>query len=187
MTEFRLSRRPALAGMTHEFAGAARLAVQPEAWLLTLSFNAAQQTAVAKRIGEALGCGLPDIGRSTICPTGRRLLRPRRDRILVLDMQAAAPDWHYLSGVGYPVDQSDYWVVLELAGPLAASRLGRCCRLDLHHAALTEGAVQPTMVSSMAATLVRTSLESFLILVPRSYARSLVDRLTVSLRFLIGG
>ena len=75
------------------------------------------------------------------------------------------------------VDVSDYYTVLELAGPDAAALLSRGCPLDLHPAEFESGSCAQTRFGHASILLHRGSVDAFNIQVRWSYTEYVWDYL----------
>lgn len=76
------------------------------------------------------------------------------------------------------VDQSDAWAMVTLSGADAVAILARLTPLDLRAAVFEPGHTARTDIGHMAGSLTRLSDDSFLILVFRSMAATLIEELT---------
>lgn len=190
MGEFALTRRFALGGMRKDF-GATRLVEVTTAGITTLSIPNGQESEVARALSGRLGCVMPEVGASSLLEkAGHYVLRTGIDRLMILRTEDLEPVTKEakrdLAEFGYRVDQSDYWVVIELAGPSAERSLERTCRLDLHPASFEVGGVARTMLEGISTIIIRLEAERFILMAPRSFGRSLAETLSVSLRY-VGG
>ncbi len=182
MTEFRLTPRPALGGL-HETVGTTSLREIDGARLTVFSIPIGEEASM-QAVVEAQFGALPAVGASALSTeTGARVLRLGRDRLMVLQMPGAGGD-RPPDLPGYRVDQSDYWVMVDLAGPLSVPSLERTCRLDLDAAAFSPGKFARTPIEGVSTILLRLEIDRFLLMAPRSYAGSLVHTLTTSLHYV---
>ena len=78
-------------------------------------------------------------------------------------------------------DQSDAWACVELSGARAEDVLARLVPVDLRFAQFKGGHCARTMVGHMNGAIVRTGAQSFLIMVFRSMAETLMHDLKVSM------
>ena len=183
MTEFRLTPRPALGGL-HQTVGTTSLREIAGAGLTVISIPMGEEAAMQVAAKAHFGCALPEVGASALSTeTGARVLRVARDRVMILQMPGAGGD-RLPDLPGYRVDQSDYWVLVDLAGPLSVPSLERTCRLDLDAAAFSPGTFARTPIEGVSTILLRLEIDRFLLMAPRSYARSLVHTLTTSLHYV---
>jgi sarcosine oxidase subunit gamma len=188
VAEFTIERQAALGGLREE-VGATTLAEIDGARLTTLSLPRDREGETLQALEERLGCAMPEVGSTAVSPaTGAQILRSGADRLMILmlpesgggseEAGALAPN------LGYQVDQSDFWVVLELSGPLAVASLERTCRLDLHEGVFTPGTMARTPMEGVSTILVRLAADRFLLMAPRSFARALAHTLSTSLRYV---
>jgi len=125
---------------------------------------------------------LPATGRATFNAVRQMtLMSVARDQwFLRLPENAGALDG--LDDVAALTDQSDSWVQIELAGPAARDTLERLLPIDIHPAAFPEGTVARSVIEHLGVIVLRQPSEedSFLLLSPRSSAKSFLHALTGS-------
>jgi sarcosine oxidase subunit gamma len=92
-------------------------------------------------------------------------------------MLIGAPPDASLSAHGAVVDQSDAWCAVTLEGEAAEDVLARLVPVDLRRTTFKRGHTLRAPVFHMTASITRTGAESFLILVFRSMAATLVHDL----------
>jgi sarcosine oxidase subunit gamma len=177
MADYQMTPSPALGGLDKLFDDT-RLAEVSAARLMTISIPQGDELEFASALSERLGCQMPDVGQSvqTAVP-GTTLLRLNADRVMAMS-EGNQPD---LSGLGYAVDQSDYWVMLDLSGPATLSSLERTCRLNLATEQFPVGAVARTSTEGMATILFRRADDRFRLMTPRSFARSFAHAIETSM------
>lgn len=188
MAEFTLERQAALGGLRQE-VGATMLTEVDGARLTTLSLPRDREGETLQAMKDRLGCAMPEVGSTAASPaTGAQILRSGADRLMILCLPerggAASEAAALPAEIGYQVDQSDFWVVLELDGPLAVASLERTCRLDLHREVFAPGMMARTPMEGVSTILVRLDTDRFLLMAPRSFARSLAHTLSTSLRYV---
>ena len=120
----------------------------------------------------AHGMTLPEPTRSTRTEDARCIWFGRGEALLM----GPVPD-QGLFGHAAVVDVSDGWAVVTLSGPGAVEVLARLVPVDLRPRAFEEGRTARTQILHMSASITRTGAESFLILVFRSMAQTLVHDL----------
>ena len=91
-----------------------------------------------------------------------------------------------LGPAAYVTDQSDSWAMLRIAGAGARAALERICMLDLDAAAFPEGRVARTVMEHLAAIILRDGPDSFLLMSPRSSARSFLHAVELSVENVSG-
>ena len=120
----------------------------------------------------AHGMTLPEPNRSTRSEEARCVWFGRGEALLM------GPVPHVgLGDHAAVVDVSDGWAVVSLSGPDAVDVLARLVPVDLRARAFGEGQTVRTQVLHMSASITRTGEESFLVLVFRSMAQTLVHDL----------
>lgn len=182
MAEYTMTPSPALGGLNIQ-VNETRLTEVQDARLTVLSIPLGEAEAFAGTLRERLGSDMPAVGRSAATTTaGTQVLRVHADRVMVLS-EGDQPD---LSGIGYAVDHSDYWAMLDLTGPATLAALARTCRLKLAADAFPVGAVARTSTEGMATMVWRTAADSFRLMTPRSFARSFAHAIETSLAYCQG-
>ncbi|MGI9389115.1 MAG: sarcosine oxidase subunit gamma [Boseongicola sp.] len=113
-----------------------------------------------------------------------RAIRTSSDQMMLV-FPHATPDANEhvqgkLDGAGYTTDQTDAWVILEVAGPNAIAALERLCPLDLHDNAFPVGATGRTVMEHMGTLIVRTGNECYLLMSASSSAKSFLHAVETS-------
>jgi sarcosine oxidase subunit gamma len=181
-----LAPTPALGGHAATF-GETSLAEVVDRALVSIAVPLDGRESLASAVASAWGIALPEVGRTERTADGRVLLLglasdqlfaslPARAGLAAEEVAAA------LDGAGYLTEQSDAWVTLRLAGPLAVPALERICPLDLDPRAFPPGGVARTVMEHLGAILVREAPDAFLLLSARSYAGSFLHAVETSLR-----
>ncbi|MBZ0218192.1 MAG: hypothetical protein K8F25_16675, partial [Fimbriimonadaceae bacterium] len=142
---------------------------------------------LAKAIFSAYKTAIPAVGQSAVSKdTDARLLGMRPNQFFLLfDPSGANPVDEVakkLAAAAYLTDQSDAWVMFSISGPNARSMLARICTIDLHSDVFREDQVARTMIEHLSATIIRETGDKFLLLSPRSSAKSFLHALETSAR-----
>ncbi len=82
------------------------------------------------------------------------------------------------------VDQSDAWCAVSLSGGTAEDVLARLVPVDLRRAQFKRGHTVRTQVGHMMTSVTRTGPDSFMILVFRSMAVTLIHELKQAMQFV---
>lgn len=156
--------------------------------LVAIAVPLSSDAQFADAVMTAYGITRPDTGQSVLTKDGTgRMIGMQPDQLLILfdDAAGTAP----VSVVGaaldesaYVTDQSDGWAMLRLSGPLARPALERLCMLDLDDDAFAEGRVARTVMEHLAVIILRDGTDSFLLMSPRSSARSFLHAVETSVR-----
>lgn len=179
MAEYRMTPTSALGGLD-KVIGETRLSEVTGPRLMVLSIPLGEEVEFAGALSGRLGCQMPDVGQSVQTTTsGTTLLRLNADRVMAMS-EGTPPD---LSGLGYAVDHTDYWTMLNLSGPTALPALERTCRLNLSPEHFPAGAVARTSTEGMATILLRRASDDVLLLTPRSFSRSFAHAIETSLTY----
>ena len=89
-----------------------------------------------------------------------------------------------LSGLAAVTDQSDAWIAVSLSGAGSEDVLARLVPLDLRPASFGSAHTARSLIGHMTASISRTGPDSFLILVFRSMAGTLVHELKEAMEAL---
>jgi sarcosine oxidase subunit gamma len=130
-----------------------------------------QQKTVSAALKDALGFGLPAVGR-TVGKSDVRLMWAGQGLTFV--MNAPVPDLARLAAV---TDQSDGWAAVSISGAGVEDVLARLMPLDLRSATFKTGHTARTMVAHMTASVTRTSAQTFELMVMRSMVVTLMHDL----------
>lgn len=129
--------------------------------------------ALTAAVKEAHGLTWPEPGRAASAD-GLWLVWFGRDAALLTGAVPAEG----LSGHAALADQSDGWACVDLSGPGAEHVLARLVPIDLRQQVFGRGQTARTLIGHMMASITRTGAQSFMILVFRSMAGTLVHELT---------
>ena len=177
MAEFALRARTPLDGYAETFGGVA-LAEATGLSLVSAAVPLGGDDAFVGALADGFGASRPSTGDSA---PGDRLgacvLGMQPDQLFVL-FEAPDPDRAVetvaaaLGPAAYVTDQSDSWAMLRIAGPGVRKALERLCPLDLDDVAFPQGRVARTVMEHLAVIILRDGADSFLLMSPRSSARS---------------
>lgn len=163
-----LTARPPFDGMLPLNIGQAEL-VEVEAGVLTVLTLLGDGAALDEALEKAHGPGWPAPLRAT-GKDGARCIWFGRDAALLM---GPAPD-PALSAHAAVVDQSDAWAVVQLKGASAVDVLARLVPVDLRDSRMKRGHTLRTQLYHMSASITKTGADTFVILVFRSMASTLV-------------
>jgi heterotetrameric sarcosine oxidase gamma subunit len=121
---------------------------------------------------SAHGIGWPDVGHMS-GRDGARLVWFGRNEVVLM---GPAPD-DALAKHAAVVDVSDAWAVVSIEGETAVDVLARLVPVDLRLEAIARGATVRTQVGHMAVSITRLGGDSFMVLVFRSMASTLIHEL----------
>ena len=131
-----------------------------------------QETDLSAAMEAAHGMAFPKPNRSSSKDAGRCVWFGRNQAILI----GVAPD-ATLGNHAAVVDQSDAWCAVSLSGAASEDILARLVPLDLRRGQFKRGHTARTQVGHMMASVTRTGPDSFMILVFRSMAITLIHEL----------
>ena len=142
--------------------------------------------AFSAALADGFGAARPATGDSTRGDRhAARVLGMQPDQMFIL-FEAPDPDRAAetvaatLGSAAYVTDQSDSWAMLRIAGSRVRAALERICPLDLHEEAFPEGRVARTVMEHLAVIILRDGADSFLMMSPRSSARSFLHAVELS-------
>lgn len=134
--------------------------------------------AFAAALAGGFGAGRPAPGDSALgARPATRVLGMQPDQVFIL-FEAPDPDRAVptaasaLGSAAYVTDQSDSWAMLRMSGAGVRVALERICPLDLDDQAFPEGRVARTVMEHLSIIILRDGPDSFLLMSPRSSARS---------------
>lgn len=211
MADFALAARAPLGGYARSF-GAISLAEVAGLALVSAAVPQGGDDAFAKALAAGFGAARPATGASTLGDStlgasipgdsisgdsipgdrvGARILGMQPDQLFILfeppdPDRAAATVAAALGPAGYVTDQSDSWAMLRIAGAGVRAALERICMLDLDDAAFPEGRVARTVMEHLAVIILRDGPDSFLLMSPRSSARSFLHAVELSIENAAG-
>ena len=185
MAEFALTARTPLDGYARIFGGVA-LAEADGLSLVSAAVPNGGDDAFAAALAEGFGASRPSTGGSIPGDRfGACILGMQPDQVFIL-FEAPDPDRAAetasaaLGPAAYVTDQSDSWAMLRLEGRGVRAALERICMLDLDDAAFPEGRVARTVMEHLAVIVLRDGADSFLLMTPRSSARSFLHAVELS-------
>ena len=142
--------------------------------------------AFAAALADGFGAALPATGASAPGDRyGARILGMQPDQVFIL-FAPPHPDRAVetvraaLGPAAYVTDQSDSWAMLRIAGAGIRAALERICPLDLDDEVFPQGRVARTAMEHLSAIILRDGEDSFLLMSPRSSARSFLHAVELS-------
>lgn len=179
MADLHLTATPAIMDPPVEI-GATRLAAVEFEGVHTMVLRPDDPGALAEDFQRHVA-PLPAIGQSGTTPAGDRVLRPTRERAYLI---GPSPDTSRAATL-FSLDQSGFWAAIELSGPGARAVLERSWRPDLGDGSFATGSVTRSSIGQIPTILARIDGQTYLLLAPRSYARSLFHNLATSLSWVL--
>jgi sarcosine oxidase subunit gamma len=152
-----------------EVAGVRIAVLDPRTILLVLAASTARDEAGAQLTSLAAQRGF-----------SLRRAAPGRWFIVASTSEAAAPIddlKRMLGGSASVLDQSDGQVAIAVKGAQVRATLAKGIAVDLHPECFRVDEATSTLIGHIPAHLARTGADDFEVLVPRSYAASLLDSL----------
>ena len=184
MPDFILKEKSPLADYNRDFSDLSIREITGKA-LVSVATPLGGDKKLFAAMDKSYGAKLPRVGASTHSKDGKvRFLGLQSEQMFVLfEYTGQAPVKHVAKKLGnaaYYSDQSDSWVMVELAGSQCRAALARICPLDLHEESFVEGALGRTAMEHLGVIIYRSGPDEFIILSPRSSAHSLLHAIETS-------
>ena len=184
MADITLTAAPVLGGAEIEI-GANRIKERDDLALVSIATPLGGNDALETAIRNAWSLDMPTPTQTTTSGD-TRAIRTSPDQMLLV-FPHATPDANSvvqgkLGGAGYTTDQTDSWVVLDIAGPDTMAALERLCPLDL--ARFNVGTSGRTVMEHMGALIVRTGETDFLLMSASSSAQSFLHAVETSYAYV---
>ena len=150
--------------------------------LISLAIPQDTTKTFAKTIKDEFGVGMPT---SVMSKTNKkmRLLMTQPDQIFSIIPQVDDPEKDLSKIIGnaaYITDQTDAWVVLEISGVTSRTALERICQVDLDPNIFKLNAMARTTMEHMATIIIRTDVDTFLLMSASSSAKSFLHAVELS-------
>ena len=184
MPDFTLTARSPLDGLKTDYDGVAIAEVCDRA-IVSFATPIGGEAQFSEAIANAFASQIPTVGQSTTSKhrNARFLGMARQQIFVVFDDPGKGPVEAIAAEIGdtaYLVDQSDSWVIVSISGTKTQAVLERICPIDLHQNAFADGQVARTLMDHLAVVVVREGPDAFLLMSPRSSARSFLHVLETS-------
>jgi len=155
--------------------------------IVSIGISAGEENKLAKTINSSFNIDLPVVGYSTVSDIKNvRLLGLQKDQyFLIFDYFEFDPLVELskdLKNYAYLTDQTDSWAMLTLSGDSARVILQQACPVDLHPTKFKKDAVCRTIIEHLSVIILCESMNRFLILSPRSTAKSFLEFIKKSLK-----
>ena len=150
--------------------------------LVSLAIPQDTTKTFAKIIKDEFGVGMPT---SVMSKTNKkmRLLMTQPDQIFSIIPQVDDPEKDLSKTIGnaaYITDQTDAWVILEISGVTSRTALERICQVDLDPNIFKLNAMARTTMEHMATIIIRTDVDTFLLMSASSSAKSFLHAVELS-------
>ena len=150
--------------------------------LVSLAIPQDTTKTFAKIIKDEFGVAMPT---SVMSKTNKkmRLLMTQPDQIFSIIPQVDDPEKDLSKIIGnaaYITDQTDAWVVLEISGVTSRTALERICQVDLDPNIFKLNAMARTTMEHMATIIIRTDVDTFLLMSASSSAKSFLHAVKLS-------
>ena len=181
--EINLEAAPVLGGASLELSGN-RIVERDDLAIVSIATPLGGEDALAEALRNGWSLDVPEPTRSSLNGEVRAIWTAPDQMMLIFphatpDAEAVVQE--RLGGTGYTTDQTDGWIVLEVAGPDTLSALERICPLDLP--SFEVGGTGRTVMEHMGAMAVRTGDDAFLLMSASSSAASFLHAVETSYRY----
>jgi sarcosine oxidase subunit gamma len=168
MSEFRITRRTALAGRPAVVCAGINIEVLPEGTVFHLLANPASDAMASLRAdASSFGLSLRAVAPGQWFVIGEKLLSHAELKALEMRLKPKVDI----------VDQSHGRVRILVRGPMAVRVLAKGTAVDLALSAFPVGHASTTLIGHIAAHVTRIDQDAFELIVLRSFAESLWDEL----------
>lgn len=155
--------------------------------IISLGMSSGAKLEVAAGIMSAFNIDIPFVGKSSVSTVNNtRILGMQQDQLyLIFDYFGFDPLEELpkqLQNVAYLTDQTDSWVMVTMSGVNSRSILQQACPIDLHPIIFKEDSVSRTVMEHLSVVILCESLNSFIILSPRSTAKSFLEFIENSMK-----
>ncbi len=167
-----LKAKTPLDGMVPVTIGTVTLRELDGGVMTSLSPYSGQEKVLSDALKSSHGMAFPKPNRTTGREGARAIWFGRAQAMLTGPMPDAGLAKHAAL-----TDQSDAWVVVELKGAGSTDVLARLTPIDLRDSIFKSGHTARTDLMHMAASITRTGMDSFVVMVFRSMAQTLLHDL----------
>lgn len=155
--------------------------------ILGFSFATEQRSDLEAALSDAIGLGIPQVGKVNRHASGLALLGLQPGHCLLVDPQASEDflsRWtQTLDERAYLTDQSDSWAVLELSGPQVNVALERLSTIDLNATIFGLNTVARTSMEHLSVIIEKPDDSLFRLYSPRSSAGGFLHAITQSIQY----
>lgn len=185
MSDFKMIANSPLDGYAKDFDGV-RLTEITDRAIVSIATPRNDDGHLAKTIKTALNAAMPTVGESQRSSFfNGRLLGMQPEQLLFLfdyaGNDAVGVVVTKLKDAAYLSDQSDSSVMLEISGDNARLVLERICQIDLQPDVFSIGRVARTSMEYLSVIILRELDDTFLLISPRSSARSFLHAVETSI------
>lgn len=186
MSNYILEKQSPLDGFEKKYEGF-KLAEIKDKSLVMIAIPENKKTQIASAIKDSSGLTIPEMTKSTKSSDGTiTLWRLQKNQVFAyydyenhnaeesIKERLKAEDAYY-------TDQSDTWAIIHLSGQRSNEALERICPINLDPKVFTKGNVVRTSMEHIASIVYKEDENSYLILVMRSFAKSMLHALEVSI------
>ena len=185
VSDYILVKDSPLDGVEHNFDGLTLSEVVSQS-LVMVAMPEGKADEIEKAIGQSCGLSIPAMGQSTKSADSLiTLWRLQKNQILAyyaydgLDAEANIAE-RFNAPSAYYTDQSDTWAMIRLSGECSRDVLERICPIDLDPSVFTLGSVSKTIMEHIGTTIYRDGDDSYVLLIMRSFGRSMLHAIEVS-------
>lgn len=167
--------------------GMNRIVERDDMALVSVAAPSGDMDALGKKLKTVFKLDLPEPTQSSTAGD-MRAVRTAADQLMLV-FPHSTPDAEpfvqgKLKGAGYTTDQTDVWVVFEVAGPNCLGALERLCPIDLDASVFPDGASARTVMEHMGAMIIRLEADRYLLMSASSSAQSFLHAVETSFHYV---
>jgi len=186
VSDYELIKESPLGGAEHEFDGVTVAEVTDQS-LVMVALPKDRAEDIESAIAESCGLSIPAMGQSTRSADASVILwRLQKNQVLAYfaydgdDAEANLAE--RFNAPAYYTDQSDTWGMIRVSGERSRDVLERICPIDLDPNVFTLGSVSRTVMEHIGTIIFRDGDESYVLLTMRSFSRSMLHAIEVSVK-----
>ena len=186
MSDYELTKESPLGGAEHEFEGVTVTEVTDHS-LVMVSLPSDRAEDIESAIANSCGLSIPAMGQSTRSSDASvTLWRLQKNQVLAYfayeSDDAEANLAERFDAPAYYTDQSDTWSMIRVSGERSLEVLERICPIDLDPNIFTLGSVSRTVMEHIGTIIFRDGDDSYVLLTMRSFSRSMLHAIEVSVK-----
>ena len=186
MSDYELTKESPLGGAEHEFDGVTVAEVTDQS-LVMIALPRDRAEDIESAVAKSCGLSIPAMGQSTRSSDASvTLWRLQKNQVLAYfayDADDAEVNLaERFDAPAYYTDQSDTWGMIRVSGERSRDVLERICPIDLDPNVFSLGSVSRTIMEHIGTIIFRDGDDSYVLLTMRSFSRSMLHAIEVSVK-----
>ncbi len=186
MSDYTLTKESPLNGVELEFDGVTVAEVIDQS-LVMVAIPRDKVDEIGSAIKKSCGLEIPSIGQSSqSSDSSITLWRLQKNQVLAYyayeGHDAENDIANKLNAPAYYTDQSDTWAMIRVSGERSRDVLERICPLNLDPKEFVVGGVSRTVMEHIGTIIYRDGDNSYVLLTMRSFSRSMLHAIEVSVK-----